>query len=300
MTQETGRQYDKDHRIDPTGFLARARWHQSVYRAGKLTVPPGDYGNYLQEADAQKGLNFYDDFEVFDAVKQRYHGYIDPLYANMLRSEHIPFNLFIPFRSNPDYAMKVFNNLFGGGIASINQIKIEYAPSPSSMYLDDKTSFDSYIEYTHSDGRQGIIGIEVKYTEQGYTLSSGSKQEREIQNKESIYYRTSVQCGLFNPDDFDMLASDRFRQIWRNHLLGESMLIVAPDKYAHFTSMIVFPEGNLHFVEASKEYMAMLQSNDLKFLPVTYEQFLVACQKHVPDQRFQRWIDYLRVRYIVG
>jgi hypothetical protein len=218
----------------------------------------------------------------------------------MLRSEHIPFNLFIPLRSDPDYAVKVFNNLLDGGIASLDQIKIEYALSPSNLYLDDRTSFDAYIEYAHTDGKQGIIGIEVKYTEQWYALKAESTEEKKIKDPKSIYYQTSQQCGLFKRDDFGKLVSDRFRQIWRNQLLGERMLIMDHDKYGHFTSMTAYPDGNIHFIEASKAYMELLQSNNLRFLPVTYEQFLKACQKHVPDERFQRWIDYLRVRYIVG
>lgn len=91
-----GKQYPNDKLTDTTGFLADARFHQSKYRASKLCIPYEDYGNYLTKADALKGLNFYDDFGVFDEVKKRYPNYSKPLYSNMLRSEHIGFNLFIP------------------------------------------------------------------------------------------------------------------------------------------------------------------------------------------------------------
>ena len=40
-------------------------------------------------------------------------------------------------------------------------IKIEFAPSPKRNYLNDRTSFDTYIEI-HNDNSKGVIGIEVK------------------------------------------------------------------------------------------------------------------------------------------
>lgn len=299
MNQDIGKQCDKDYRTDRSGFLARARWHQSAFRARKLAVPFDDYGNYLQQADAEKGFNFYDDFDIFKAVKDRYPNYSKPLYANMLRSEHIPFNLFIPFMTDYKYAVNVFNVMLNGTIGSIDRIKIEYAPSPSSKYLNDRTSFDACIWYTHVNGKKGVIGVEVKYTEHDYPLKAGSTEEGKIEDRQSIYYKTALHCGLFDPEHFNKLASDRFRQIWRNQLLGERMLIVDPEKYNHFHSLTIYPEGNLHFVEASKDYLQLLISNNLKFLPVTYESFLQACQRFLPDQRFQKWIDYLRERYIV-
>jgi len=99
----------------------------------------------LTQADAAKGLNIYQEFDVFKAVKARYKNYNKQLLVNMLRSEHIPFNLIIQLQSNLDYCKQVFNRLLNGQIASIGKIQVEYAPSPPEQYLDDKTSFDILI-----------------------------------------------------------------------------------------------------------------------------------------------------------
>ena len=188
MNQEIGDQYSRDKVIDKTGFLEKARLHQSKYRAFRLNVPFDKFGNYLIKEDALKGLNFYNDFNIFEQVKERYPNYSRPLYANMLRSEHISFNLFSPLKSDLEYCRSVFNYFMNGQIKSIDDIKIEYAPSPAEKYLKDKTSFDTYIEYTHSDNSKAIIGIEVKYTEREYKLKPGSKQETDINNRKSKYY----------------------------------------------------------------------------------------------------------------
>lgn len=296
---ETGKQYQGDNATDPTGFLEKARLHQSNYRANSLKVPFDNYGNYLLKEDALKGLNFYPDFNIFEAVKLRYKGYSKGLYANTLRSEHIPFNFFIPFNSDPEFAVRVFNKYMDGQIKSIDKIEIEYAPANKERYLSDKTSFDCYIEYSHIDGTKGIIGIEVKYTEHDYKLKPGSTEEKRVKKKDSIYYKISKGCNLYKKTAIELLPTDRFRQVWRNQLLGESILLNDGDKFKHFTSLTIFPEGNLHFAEVSKEYITLLKTNKLNFIPVTYEQFIALCKNSSPDDKFLKWIEYLEERYIV-
>ena len=129
--QDIGRQYSKDDLTDKSGFLRKARLHQSKYRANILNVPCDKFGNYLTEEDGRKGKNFYDGFKIFDAVKD-YRDYNKPLYSNMLRSEHIPFNLFIPFNQGNHtkaFLKNVLNAFFNNTIQSIEKIKIEYASS---------------------------------------------------------------------------------------------------------------------------------------------------------------------------
>ena len=299
MTQEIGRQYDKDKQTDKTGFLEKARLHQSKYRAFEFNVSFDRYGNYLKQEEALTGLNFYDDFDIFQEVKKRYPNYSRPLYANMLRSEHISFNLFVPFKADLEFGKKVFNDILNEQIQSIDKIEIEYAPSPADKYLNDRTSFDTYIEYTHTDNEKGIIGIEVKYTEHEYALKSGSKEETDINDKNSIYYLISEKCQLYKSEVIELLPTDKYRQVWRNQLLGESIVIEDNDKFKHFTSLTIFPKGNLHFIETSREYMEMLANNNDRFVPVTYEDFFATCIKHKPTDRFKKWLEYLQGRYIV-
>ena len=294
-----GNQYLNDSKTDPSGFLKRARLHQSKFRSEVLNLPFETYGNYLTKEDGESGYNFYNDFGIFDAVKKRYRKYNKPLYSNMLRSEHIPFNLFIPFRQNLEYCKNVFNQFFNNTIQSIDRIEIEFAPKPKEKYLKDATSFDAYIEFTRKGNTKGVIGIEVKYTEKEYKIVEGSTQWQAIRDPSSKYFSVSELSKLYKPDAIIDLPKDKFRQIWRNHLLGESILLAEIDKFKHFTSLTLFPKGNIHFIKTSKEYAEMLVSNEFKFLPVSYEDFFSACIKHCPDKKYRDWLDYLSTRYIV-
>ena len=172
-------------------------------------------------------------------------------------------------------------------------------PKPKENYLNDGTSFDAYIEYTLSDNSQGIIGIEVKYTEKEYNLPKNSKQEKDVNDKSSKYYTVTDRCGLYKPKATEVLPTDNFRQIWRNHILGESILLTDNEKFKNFTSLTLFPADNTHFIKTSKEYIDLLESNDNNFLPLTYEDFFVLLGKHCPDNNYKKWLDYLTTRYIV-
>lgn len=296
--QEIGKQYSKDDIIDSSGFLRRARLHQSIFRANYLDLTYDTYGNYLTRTDGEQGKNFYEGFEIFDAVKE-YRKYNKPLYSNMLRSEHIPFNIFIPLNKDRDFCKKVFSDILKIYILSIDKIEIEYAPKPNEKYLNDGTSFDTYLEYTKSDYTKGIIGIEVKYTEKEYKLEANSKQEKDINDKNSKYFSVTESCLLYKPAAISVLPTDKFRQVWRNHILGESILLVDGDKFKHFTSLTLYPQGNKHFVITSKDYVDLLVNNENKFLPLTYEDLLISLDKYCPNDNYKKWLDYVTKRYIV-
>jgi hypothetical protein len=296
--QEIGQQYSKDDKIDPSGFLRRARFHQSIFRAKYLDLPSDTYGNYLTKEDGEKGENFYDGFGIFDAVK-KYRKYNKPLYSNLLRSEHIPFNFFIPLDKDRNYCKNIIADILKSNIISIDKIEIEYAPKPKEKYLNDGTSFDVYIEYTNSDGTKGMIGIEVKYTEREYKLQANSKQEKDINDKNSIYFSVTNNCGLYKPNAIEVLLTDKFRQVWRNHILGESLLLSDSNKFEHFTSLTLFPADNIHFIKTSKEYIDLLTNNDNKFIALTYEDFFALLSKYCPDINYKNWLDYLTTRYII-
>ena len=312
--QEIGQQYLKDNKADPSGFLRRARLHQSVFRATYLDLPFDTYGNYLTQEDGEKGKNFYEGFGIFDAVK-KYRKYNKPLYSNLLRSEHIPFNIFIPLDKDRNFCKNIIAAVLKSEIASIDSIKIEYAPKPKEKYLNDKTSFDAFIEYTNSDASKGIIGIEIKYTEREYPLIKFQKNkktgEKELtkawidvenyknQKTDSIYLNVTKKCKLYKEEHYMDLIKDDFRQIWRNHILGESILQADKCKFKHFTSLTLFPKDNEHFVKTSKDYIDFLINNDNKFIPLMYEDFFALLRKYCPNSDYEKWLNYLTIRYNV-
>lgn len=289
-------------------FKKSAKQHQINYRKKNISSNYNKYETWLSDSDAEKGMNFYDGFSIFNEVKERYPNFYVNLYSDMLRSEHIPFNLFIPLRYDLAFCKNVFNEILDGCIKSIDKksiiengenIKIEFAPSPKEKYLNDKTSFDAYIEYTHIDNTKGVICIEVKYTEKEYKLKAGSTEEKNITQKISKYQTIFKDCGIYNPNSLSTLQTDIFRQVWRNQLLAESIRLVHSNKFKHSSSLTFYPIDNEHFTETSERYIKMLAENKNKFVPVTYERFISTCEKHCPSNDYKTWIEYLKRRYII-
>ncbi len=283
-----------------SNFKTQARQHQTKFRTDVLKVGYDTYVTWLNKSDGEKGLNFYNGFNIFDEVRKRYPNYNNGLYADTLRSEHIPFNFFVPFKSDKIFCKNVLNDYLEEKIKSVDVIKIEYAPSPSNKYLNDRTSFDVYIEYTNHNQEKGIIGVEVKYTEKEYPLKENSKEANDICNQSSSYFTVTNNCDIYKPNSTTELLTDKYRQIWRNHILGESILLSHKDEFKYFTSVILFPKGNSHFIETCKDYNELLQRNKSHFLAITYEEFLASCNAYCPNNEFKLWLDYLQRRYIVA
>lgn len=296
MKYKLGNQYPFDD-----NFKAKARKHQSLFRAEILQVDFNEYGNRLKEMDALNFLNFYPELGVIETLKGRYPKYSKGLYADMLRSEHIPFNVFAPLKKDLNLAQRVFNQLLNKiEIKTITNIEIEYAPKPASQFLDDRTSFDAFVEFLTATDEKGFLGIEVKYTEHEYKLKPDSKESKDVDSPDSLYIQISKNQNLFFSGAQSLLKSDKLRQIWRNHILGESMLIHPSFNFKHFISVILYPEGNNHFVEVIPEYQSLLLPNQKhKLQGITFESYFDALTTSNSDVAFKKWIKYLQSRYII-
>ncbi len=297
---DIGTQYPMDRQTDPTGFLERARLHQSRFRAERLKVPCGRFGNYLTEADARKGLNFFADHGIREAVRERYPSFNRNVYANMLRSEHVPFNFFIPLNADDAFRRKIFSTWLGFELKRVDEVRIEYAPMPRGEFLNDRTSFDAYVEYEDEAGLRGLVGIEVKYTELPYPLGKYSKEDRDILDVGSPYYRVMAAAGIFREGWGKILLRDEHRQLWRNQLLGESIQQRFRDRYAYATLMVVHPEGNRHVASACEGYTRSLVHPEHTFRTLSYEQFIGDLRTHATSDGFLPWVDYLLDRYITS
>jgi hypothetical protein len=300
-----------------------ARKHQIEFRKDVLKCDTfNKYEQWLSEKDSEIGKNFFNGFKIFDEAQKRYpiksSGKLNiDVYSDMLRSEHMPLNLFVPFKYNREYFVKVLNNFMNGEIKTIEglckidgneNIRIEFAPKPKDEYLNDGTSFDTYIEYIHKDGTLGIIGIETKSTEKEYPLTEKAVEEkRKINDPLSTYYIISNESNLYklnhgkySPDPVkNILKEDLYRQIWRNHLLAESIVLKNKQQFSHATSIIFYPSKNEHFTKVGTEYANMLLNNENKFILITYEEYIMYCYRYCPDDDYKKWLDYLCDRYII-
>ena len=292
----------------------------------------------LKWDDAKDGIIFYEGYrkqilnEIFRLRKAGIYKPSGMMMRHTLRSEHIPWNVFFPMSlsdEKKDHARNVFNTIIGNissvlpKIKEIEAIKIEYAPKDeqateepyTKCYLNDRTSFDTYIEYTAEDGKKGGIGIEVKYTEEGY-LPGDTEKKAAITDHENPQYRyfdvmkksAYYTSAAFKPDDkhpnlWSPLVCNELRQIWRNHLLGASM--VQNKDISHFLSLHLYPKGNVHF-HGDNTHMGAVEyyrhwlgpTGEKTWVAVTFEELFQMMGENYIDPESSKWINYLKDRYL--
>ncbi len=290
----------KKYRYDDE-FKAKARAHQFAFRENELNdfFDEKNPQVILSPDAAKQGLIFCDIYR--ELIKSKVKSFkSSALFSNMLRSEHIPYNIFIPLEEDLDAAVMLFNEIIGGGILKINHIRIEFAgDADKSEYLNDGTSFDTFIEYVSSDGSIGGIGIEVKYTENSYPI--GVKEKQDIENLDGLYYQITKKSQWYNStlDTRLFIKANHLRQIWRNHILGYSMLCRGDIQRFHHVHL--YPQGNKYFHEhAIPEYKTLLtKCGKESFIDLTYESLFAMLSKYFRSYKHQEWLKYLQKRYIV-
>jgi len=287
MTMKFGPQYKQDNL-----FKAAARLHQSKYRANALKVDYLDYGNRLTESGGRALLNYYDGLGVRQALRERYPVYSNKRDADLLRSEHIPFNMLAPLARRPNLMKQVLSEAFGMELSQPIQMKLEWAPSPAEEYLGDLTSFDAYIQGRDTDGDLVGLGIEVKYTERGYRI--GRSEARRVYDHQSTYWVITRESDLFAMNGCNELTKDDLRQIWRNHLLGLAM--VKNKDIDKFVSVTLYPAGNQHFTHALLKYRGLLIPTAQECIRgCTFEDYINCLQG---DKEIEAWKNYLKERYL--
>ena len=208
----------KTYRYDDE-FKAKARAHQFAFRENELNdfYDEKNPQVILSPNAAKQGLIFCDTYR--ELIKSKVKSKSSMLFSNMLRSEHIPYNIFTPMEEDLNAATTLFNEIIGGSISKISH-RIEFAGNADdrSEYLNDGTSFDTFIEYISSDGSIGGIGIEVKYTENGYPI--GVKERKDIENTNGLYYQMTKDSHWYIPtlNILSFIKANHLRQIWRNHI----------------------------------------------------------------------------------
>ena len=133
-------------------------------------------------------------------------------------------------------------------------------------------------------------------------MIEGSKEEREIHAEDSIYNILTNTIGLYRKEIIARLKTDEYRQVWRNHLLGMSMIKKnnAVSRFEHFTSIILYPEANEHFKNMIPVYRSFLnRGHESSFIGFTYEEFIKVARELTGDPEYLKWLQYLEDRYIV-
>lgn len=213
------------------------------------------------------------------------------LRTNLLSSMALTFNLLAPLamtRSNADTVLYTLLKEFRG---ATQDILFEHSPGRGDpRFTGDYSAFDALIRYTTSDGRRGFVAIEFKYSE------SMNEPTPRINPRHGDLAEAS---GLFaNPMD-PALRSNPLQQLWREHLLAQTM--IDSGRYDEGFFLLIGPTLNHLVQDAATAYQGHLNEpadGKVRFFNVTLEQAIEAIRYSDPshaDALYRRYCDFWAV-----
>lgn len=266
-------------------FKSKYRLHQSKYRCEILCEDYGfgptenaknKYGNILIDGE-KSGSNFISPAAFKYATQRTLDKNINKvltidnyrLFNNMLSSMPMCFNLFSDLRklliSDKASCSKLCKFLFKeiNWISSVEYIGVEFIPTPTEQYTNDKTAFDAILIVKDTKGEKGILSIETKYTD---LLGSNSSKNTDKKNEIIENYK------LFSSKTESNLKKKGYKQIYRNYLLTFAFAKV--NKYKNFCNIIISPSED----ELSKQELVELQNglrkNKDSIIKIDLEEFI--------------------------
>jgi hypothetical protein len=292
---DLGSQYSGDDSL-----TARMRFHQSWWRACRLQVPAGvdakgtSYGNLLTEADGDAGLNFLTPAIHHTALERILSGpgvERTRCTRNLLSSQPMAFNLFSPLRADPTLAAVLLDPLLPGGVIAAN-VHIEYAP-PRQEHLDDATSCDVAVRYTTRDGTPAFAGIECKLTEPFSQVAYGTDPN---DARTATYRAVARRSTVWTDPDAPRLADKRWNQLWRNHLLVESIRQHEPGLLG--CQIVVHHPLDERCTLAIESYRTFLADPDTTFRALNLGQIVATWRALVQRPAERSWLRDFEDRYL--
>ena len=261
MEKKYGETYKGDSK-----FVAKCRKLQSIYRVeiGEEIRPYTDrygnlhyYGNYINNGENPKEgcwKNFLTEY-AFNYAKDRVEhkeNYetieSDRLFNNLLSSQPMAFNLFCPLRQmleeSPERATKIVKAALPGySIYKVTEIELEFIPENYKDLTGDKSAMDAIIRFVDTNGKEGFIAVETKYSENLGTNVAYDRDENgnKIPHKQSFKVVQELNCFKSDVESRIINGEVKLTQIYRNFLLSEMYghkegllsysIILAPQKH---------------------------------------------------------------------
>ncbi len=324
MKDILGEEYKGDSR-----FVAECRKLQSIYRheiAEAIRPYHGRdglvhyYGNYISNGENPKDgcwKNFLTEY-TFNYAKKRVNPEnkkpyetieSDRLFNNLLSSQPMAFNLFCPLKQmleeSPEAATRVIKSALPDYlIHKVTDVDLEFIPKDYKKLTGDKSAMDAIIKFVDTDGRDGFIAIETKFSE---NLGKNVAYDRDengnkIPRAKSIEAVKRLQC--FKPEVEKLIVDGKkgLTQIYRNFLLTEMYGFERLQSYSIILAPKRHPSTKREFSslynELREEYQHKIKSIDLeefvnkiiRVCPEEYKDvFLRFCDRYLNLEKLKHY-----------
>jgi len=211
----------------------------------------------------------------------------DRLWADLLSSMPMCFNLFGDLHDDPDAATRATIALWPDAPKGRARVRFEYSPGRGDPeFLGNRSAFDAAFEIDQEGGGNAIVGIETKYHE--HTKPERAPREEAL----ARYVQVTEASGAFADGWRDRLIGTELQQVWQDHLLVLSMLQHPCKRWRWGRFVLVYPAQNPSFGRAAAAYRAVLHDTS------TFESRTIESLLDVPNAFDEAMILSFRERYL--
>ena len=270
-----------------TAFRQRARLHQARWRereghpigsqpyAPRPGVDARPVGSRIPLAYARDtGANFTT-AAALEAVKARAaiverEQSIDHqgLWADLLSSEALAFNLFGNLADDPSRAERLVHAWFADAPGRVVEVRFLHSPGRlQEQWLNSLRQFDAAFVLSQEDGSHGIVAVDVTYHER---LKMETPKPGNLWRLREVHERSAA----FRPEAFERVKgrSDVW-SLWLEHLLLLSMLQHPGGAWTWGRYVTVHAADNVEMAERSERYGGLL-ADATTFRSTTLEDVL--------------------------
>lgn len=296
----------KKHRVHETmdtRFRSAARMLQALWREDR-DLPIGSYigddgkrhklGSRITGAAGKLGANFLTPEIAHVARREVAYREVgamvdqERLATNLLSSVPLTFNLLAPLGMVAERATSVLTELLPNFSGLPVQLLYEHSPGRGNpKFTADYTAFDALFRYTTSLGGKGFVAIEVKYSE---------TMREPVPDMRIRYDELSESSGLFVDPVAAALRTNPLQQLWREHILAQSMIDANLYDEGYFVT--IAPRLNYHAQRGIEAYSANLrepQDGKVRFVNLALEEVIEAIrlndEAHA-DALYRRYCDF--------
>jgi len=255
-----------------TAFRQRVRYHQARWREahghpiGTNPIVPragGDarlVGNRMPLDYAREtGANFVTP-AALQAARQR-TSFVEReqsfdhqrFWADLLWAPSMAFNLFGDLAADVALADRAVHALWPETPGRVSEVRFAHSPGRlDPAWLNSLRAWDAAFVVDLPDGTQGMLAVDVNYHE--WAKPEIPKPENRKRNLE-----VAERSGAFRPGVYDrLLGRSALCLLWLEHLLLLSMLQHPSGHWTWGRFVVVYPEGNVDFADATARYHDLL------------------------------------------
>jgi hypothetical protein len=164
---------------------------------------------------------------------------------------------------------------------------------PKADHLGDATSFDVAVRYTTRSGEPALAAIETKLTEPfSPTVYGRDPGDPRTEVYRSVARKSRVWIDTEDPS----LTDSRWNQVWRNHLLVESIRQHEPGLLG--AEIVVHHPLDDRCANTCAAYRQFLTDPGGSFDSITIDEIVATWRGLVTRPAHKRWLKDFAARYI--